>query len=120
MRIYVAAPLSGTEYERACNVTRAVDAGIRLIQLGHSPFVPHLSHWLDLRQAELEAGLEYEDYMRVDLEWLQASDALLFLGHSPGADRELAKARQLKKVIYDTIEEVPDHSWMYKPIEAKT
>jgi hypothetical protein len=46
--------------------------------------------------------------MEWDKPWLEACDALLFLGPSKGADVELQHARQLGKTIYWALDEIPD------------
>jgi hypothetical protein len=113
VRVYVAGPYTGADpLEVSANVARAMDAGIALIALGHNPYIPHLTHFLELRNAEfaLDHGLRltYEDYMRIDQEWLGCCEALLYIGPSPGADRELAYARQLGLKVYFTVEEVEE------------
>ena len=49
--------------------------------------------------------------MRCDIAWLSVADAMLFMGHSPGADYELSEAKRLGLKIYyslDKIETVKD------------
>ena len=85
-RIYVAGPYSGGDV--ALNVRKAMEAGTQIINAGHSPFVPHLYHFLHLHEPQ-----EYGTWMRVDAAWVEACDALLRLpGHSPGADAEMELA----------------------------
>lgn len=109
LRIYVAGPYTAPNvYEVAANVTRAIDAGIAIVKLGHSPFVPHLTHFLELRSEEIGAGLDYETYMRMDEAWLACADALLYLAPSPGADRELSFAQISGMPIYRSVEEIPE------------
>lgn len=109
MRIYVAAPYTApTEWEVAANVTRAIDAGIEIVRRGHTPYIPHLTHWVELRSQEIGAGLDYETYMRMDEEWLACADALLYLAPSPGADRELRYALWNRMQVFRAIEEIPE------------
>lgn len=85
-RIYVAGAYSGGDV--ALNVRKAMEAGTQIINAGHSPFVPHLYHFLHLHEPQ-----EYGTWMRVDAAWVAACDALLRLpGHSPGADAEVSLA----------------------------
>ena len=111
LRIYIAGPYSApSEEERKRNVDVAVDAGLRLLKKGHFPFIPHLTHFVDLRAIETGSQLEWEDYINWDLGWLEASDALLLLGRSRGADIECGRAKELGKVIFNSIEEIPQAS----------
>lgn len=85
-RIYIAGPMSHGDI--AVNVRNAMEAGSQIINAGHSPFVPHLYHFLHLHEPQ-----EYGTWMRVDAAWVEACDALLRLpGHSPGADAEVELA----------------------------
>lgn len=108
MKIYVAGPYTATgPVEGQRNVDRAMAAGIVLIQRGHQPFVPHLTHYLDRYAWGLGVVLGYEEWMTYNRVWLAQCDALLYLAPSPGADRERAYAAELGLPIYDTLEQVP-------------
>jgi len=88
--VYVAGPYSASTAERReRNVEAAVDAGVALFQRGHFPYIPHLTHFVDLRAKQTGITLEWEDYISWDLPWLERCDALLYLGSSKGADLEL-------------------------------
>lgn len=107
-RIYVAGPLSHPDpARRLANVEAAIDAAIALYQAGHAPYVPHLTHFVDVRQLEQNAGLDYETWLRTDLDWLQLCHGVLALGHSPGADRELAYAESHGIPVYWDVDDVP-------------
>jgi hypothetical protein len=88
-------------------VNRAIDAGLFLFRLGHVPYIPHLTHFVDERAAEIGVPMQWSDYINWDLEWLRSCDALLFLGESKGANIELHEAEQLDKIIFRSLEEVP-------------
>lgn len=89
MRIYIAGPYTGGD--PAENTNKAIDAGHEAMDLGLDPFVPHLSHFSHARR---ERG--YEDWMKLDLAFLEVCDILWRLpGESPGADREAARAYEL-------------------------
>ena len=108
LRVYIAGPYSAaTEKERVANVQVAIDAGIEVYRKGHFPFIPHLTHYVDLRSVQLGAGLEWKDYIEWDLEWLKCCDAILFLGSSRGADIELRAARSFGLLVFGTVDEVP-------------
>ena len=85
---------------------RAIDAGIKLLQKGHLPYIPHLTHWVDKRAQELGINFTWEDYMNYDDKWLQLCDAILYLGSSTGADIELQRAKDLGLKIYYNIKDI--------------
>ena len=106
--VYVAGPYSASTAERLeRNVEAAVDAGIAVFQRGHFPYVPHLTHYVDLRAKQTGITLEWEDFISWDLPWLERCDALLYLGSSKGADIELRLAEKLGKRIFVSLEDVP-------------
>lgn len=85
-RIYIAGPY--TAGDPCVNTHTAIEAGNALLDAGFAPMVPHLSHFWHTMTPR-----DYEDWMRIDLAWVAAADAVLRLpGHSPGADREEACA----------------------------
>ena len=94
MRVYVAGPYSRGDV--AENVRLAVLVADDLLDAGHAPYVPHLTHFWHLLKPR-----EYEDWLRLDLLWLEQCEAVLRLpGESPGADREVARARELGLPVY--------------------
>ena len=100
MFIYVAGPY--TKGDVAVNVKNAIIAGNNLRSLGHTPLIPHLTHFWHLVQ---EHGIDYG--YRYDMEWLEKCDALFRLpGESTGADAEEARARELGMPVYHTYGEV--------------
>src|SRR5713226_9943717 len=104
MKIYVAGPYSSESLDvRLRNVNRAIDAGLFLLRLGHVPYIPHLTHFVDERAAETGVAMRWADYIDWDLEWLRCCDALLFLGQSKGANIELYEAQQLGKIIFRSL-----------------
>ena len=109
LRIYIAGPYTGSsskEIER--NVFNAIDAGIEIFRKGHYPYVPHLTHFIKSRAEETGKGLSWHDFIRWDMPWLEMCDAILYLGMSRGADHELEEAKHLGKLIFYSIEEIPD------------
>ena len=48
--------------------------------------------------------LDYEHYLGWDFAFLEVCEALLFLGSSPGADRERAHAEALGIPIFESVE----------------
>jgi hypothetical protein len=120
-KIYVAGPYTADiqqDIER--NVRTAIDIGIALLKKGHFPFIPHLSHYVDIRALNTGSPLTWEEYMMQDLAWLEVADALFFMGESKGADIELEAARVRGLNIYYKLSEVPDvYSKSYEIEEVK-
>lgn len=103
MRVYVAGPY--TQGDVAANVRNAILAGDALLEAGHAPYIPHLSHF-----QHLLCPREYEVWMRLDFVWLRACEALVRLpGTSAGADREVAEARRLGLPVFFSMEEFLAH-----------
>lgn len=108
LKIYIAGPYTAaTETERVKNVNAAIDASFVLFSQGHYPYIPHLTHFIDERAKEVGFNLEWQDYIRWDLIWLEVCDALLYLGSSRGANLELKAAQKAGKQIFYSLNEVP-------------
>jgi hypothetical protein len=112
LKIYVAGPYTpvNTSLHNAAQVAHAntkaaIQAGIELIQKGHIPFVPHLTHFLHLESEEPFPASFYYEY---DMVWLGFCDALYYIGSSNGADRELKWAEDNGLLIFRDIKEVPE------------
>lgn len=96
-RVYIAGPLltSGNPY---LNVRKGIMAGTTLLKRGYAPYVPHLTCMWEMGAHE---EFKYEDWMALDLAYLEVCDCLLRLdGASNGADREVAKMRELRREVY--------------------
>lgn len=111
LAIYVAGPYSptfATTHNAARvahqNTMRAINIGIKIIEKGHYPFIPHLSHFIHLN-ADKDYGKWYYDYDNV---WLDKCDALFYMGPSTGADEELHRVSMAKKQIFYTLDEIPN------------
>lgn len=102
MLVYVAGPLSApTPALQLRNVETAMEAGRAILAAGHAPLIPHLIHWFDeWHFRTLGVSLDYEQYLAWDFEMLRRCDGLLYLGPSPGADRELQEARRCGMAIW--------------------
>ena len=93
-KIYVAGPY--TNGDVAVNVRNAIMAADTIFSAGFIPFVPHLTHFWHLL-----APRDYEDWLRLDLVWLESCDGLVRLeGESAGADREVQRAAELGMPIW--------------------
>lgn len=109
MLIYIAGPLSAeTDDQMGENIARACAAGKAVLEMGHTPFVPHCNYLYAVwHEQEHGAPPEYETFMAWDAEILRRCDGLLYLGASPGADRELAMAEALRLPVYRAVEDLP-------------
>lgn len=85
-RVYIAGPYSHGDV--AVNVANAMRAGTLVLNMGHSPFVPHLNHYMHMFEPQ-----SYRTWIELDLHWVETCDVLWRLpGYSPGADQEEAHA----------------------------
>jgi hypothetical protein len=101
MKIYIAGPYS--KGDTAQNVRDAIYAGNYVAHLGHTVFIPHLTHFWHLVLPN-----DYEFWMAQDDAWLRVCDAVLRLeGESSGADREVMVAESLGLPIYYSVFDVP-------------
>jgi hypothetical protein len=109
MKIYVAGPLNaGSNAEKRANIKRAMRAGYRVWQRGHTPYIPHLDYYFGLfLQKEYSVEFNWDEWMAWDKPWLAACDAILYLAPSPGADTELEYAIKTGKKIFYRIEDIP-------------
>lgn len=93
--IYVSGPYSKPEGHEEENVRRALQAADELLFHGFTPFVPHLTHYWNLRSPK-----SWVDWVDYDLQFLRVCDAVLRLpGESLGGDIEVAVARLLSKPV---------------------
>jgi len=87
----------------AQNVREAISAGDYVSRFGHTPFIPHLTHFWHMIYPR-----EYEFWLAQDMEWLRQCEALLRLpGESSGADKEVEWAKNHGLPIYYSVFEVP-------------
>ena len=101
MKIYIAGPY--TKGDVAHNVKNAIFAGNQVAERGHTPFIPHLTHFWHLIWPH-----DYAFWLGQDAVWLVECDAVLRIpGDSVGADQEIEMARGLGKIIYLSLAEVP-------------
>jgi hypothetical protein len=101
MKIYVAGPY--TKGDVAQNVRDAITVGNNLRALGHTPFIPHLTHFWHLIIPH-----DYEYWMDLDIEWLLECDAVFRIqGESTGADKEVAIAEYYDLPVYTSFLEIP-------------
>lgn len=100
MRVYVAGPY--TRGDQAINVRRAIEAGNRLAEAGHHPFIPHLTMFWHLLYPH-----EYRFWMDQDRAWLKACEAVVRLpGESAGADEETRIAELIGLPVFGSVEDL--------------
>lgn len=86
------------------NTLNAISVGLGLIEKGHFPFIPHLTHFIHMHS---EIALSKTFYRSYDMIWLKFCDALYFIAPSEGANRELRIAEQSGLRIFRRMREVP-------------
>lgn len=113
-RVYVAGPLSApTKLERFINVMVAIRIGHIIESRGHYAHVPHAATcwWGN--------SFTHERYLEHDRTYLKYwATRFYYIAPSPGADRELAWARELNIPVWECLDDVPmvDHStWRLRP-----
>lgn len=108
-KIYIAGPYSSPSQSlRQKNVDQAIKVAVELLEKGHYPFVPHLTHYVDEWTRNSGIELSWEDYIAWDVVWLQECDALYYIGPSRGADLEREIAEFLGMPIYESLDDVPE------------
>jgi hypothetical protein len=101
VKIYIAGPytpIDGKEETRRENIRLASETGRFLLKLGHAPFCAHTM------TAGWEDECTWDDFMRMDLEWLRQCDVIVLLPGwqtSRGARMEYEEARKQGLVIWD-------------------
>jgi hypothetical protein len=93
-KVYVSGPL--TQGDTLTNIRKALEAGSELREMGCL-----FAFWELLRPSP------YQFWMEMDLQWVDVCDVLLRIpGESPGADKEVERARQKGIPVRYTVEEV--------------
>lgn len=103
--IYVAGPLNApnaVEYIKNLHIMISVANEIK--KKGHYPYVPCLDILLGL----LAGNWEYTDYAGGNLPYVDACQSLFRIAPSPGTNKEVRRARKLRKKMYYDLEEIPD------------
>lgn len=99
-RVYIAGPYTHGDVQR--NVENALIVADMLLREGYAPYVPHLSHyWKHL------SPHTYEEWLALGIAYLEVCDAVVRLpGYSPGADLEVAYAKERGIPIFRSVEEL--------------
>ena len=100
MKIYIAAPY--TNGDVAQNVRKVMEVANILMDRGHYPYIPHLTHF-----QHIYFPRPYEDWLKLDNAFIPSCDALLRLeGKSSGADKEVELAKKLGLKIFYNLSEI--------------
>ena len=107
--------MSGTNGDEAAiarNLNAMEDYALPIFQMGHIAVVGEWLAWPVIRQAggDSHSSEQFSEYQYpVAHRLLEKCDAVLRIpGESRGADLEMGKARELGKIIYTSLEEIPD------------
>lgn len=109
MRIYLASVYNAfTLTEKEANVNKVIEVAVELIQRGYNVFVPHLTHYVDMKARELGISISNKRWIDLDLEWLSFCDAMLVLSNSPGVEREIGFAKDYDIPIFYSVKELKE------------
>lgn len=98
--VYIASPY--TVGDVAANVKRQIDMASYLINRGFCPIAPLLSHFIQIQHPK-----PYEDWIEIDFELIRRCDVVLRLpGNSEGADREVAFAEKIGRLVIYNVKEL--------------
>jgi nucleoside 2-deoxyribosyltransferase len=101
-KVYIASPY--TLGDVAVNVKLQMDIANILIEKGFAPFVPLYSHFQHMAHPR-----PYQDWIKLDLEWVKSCDYLLRVGgESKGADDEVKFAIKLNIPVYFELKDLID------------
>jgi hypothetical protein len=110
MLTYVMGPYGAeTEEGRLANVYEAMRIGHALLARGHSPIIPHLTHYFDAYMRRFhDVTVSWDRWLEIDEDILRHCEAAYFIGPSPGADRERTLCERLGIRVYTHIDQVPE------------
>ena len=103
IKVYIASPY--TKGNMAVNVGVSLKAFDKLMKLGYAPYAPLLSHFV-----EINFPHPYNEWLDLDIEWLEVCDAVLRLpGESSGADKEVITANENDIPVFYTIKDLNNY-----------
>jgi len=120
-RIYIAGPLTprgagNHALEYLDNVRQMLQAWVRLIQAGWSPFCPAM----DMLGILFAPGLTDVEVKRVSMDFLDVCDYIVLLPGalaSEGVKKELHRATQLGKKVFTSVDEAIEYIKIKKRAE---
>jgi hypothetical protein len=99
-KVYIAGPYTNGDRDR--NVHEAIRVANILADHGFAPYVPHFTHYWDIRHKR-----PYEFWLELDNEFLRCCDAVLRIpGESNGADKEVALAGEIGIPVFTSVGEL--------------
>ena len=103
MRIYIASAY--TKGDVAKNVKVVIDVADKLLDMGHTPYIPHLNHFWHIVSPK-----DYDFWYDYDLSFLDYwAEALLRIpNESVGADNEVRRAITYGIPVYYSLEELKE------------
>ena len=121
--VYVSGAISNKNPKKVeANINIALAFGAKIYHMGYIPLIPHAYLEIPEQQAWF-GGLGMYDFMLMDLEFINRSDAVFMLPNyksSLGAMIELAWAIKEKKPIFYNLKEIREWEKIEKKIQAKT
>jgi len=100
IKVYIASPY--TKGDPAVNVKTQIDMADELINKGFAPFVPLYFHFQHMHHPR-----PYEDWLKLDLEWIKSCDCILRLpGESSGADKEVDFATNNDTLVFFSMKDL--------------
>lgn len=100
VKVYIASPY--TIGDAAINVRTQIDIADKLMNKGFVPFVPLLTHFQHMFHPRT-----YESWMEICKVWVLTCDCVLRLeGESKGADVEVKLAKENKKPVFYSLNEL--------------
>lgn len=113
-RVFVSGPYSAeNSIQVELNVRRICEAIGRLAKEGFAPSMLILGHYAPF-------GLDYEEWLKIALSEVSVCDCLLRVGGaSPGADLEVARALEMGKRVYYSLEELLAEEGKEEPLSEE-
>jgi len=106
MIIGVAGPYSApTEEQKQKNLNAMNEAAARVLEKGHIPIIGMNAALPIVSIANIED--KYKATMEISLAVINACDAILMIGESPGANKERDLVRAKELPVYYSIDEIP-------------
>ena len=100
MLVYIACPYSGDVGQNVHNAIKIADA---LVECGHKPYIPLLTHFWHIVSPQ-----PYQFWIDYDNEILARCDCVFrTLGQSDGADKEVKLAQKLGLPVFYNLYDIP-------------
>jgi len=111
IKVYIASPYS--KGNKVKNVKRHMHAYHILTREGFAAYAPLWSHFQHCLFPK-----DYEEWLKLDLEWLKVCDCVLRLsGESKGADKEVEVAKEMGLPVFNCVVEIENY---YKKMDNIT